>query len=234
LLQKRNTMPAQMLSWTPENLIAGHHGVTVLAQLGQSLDGQIATSTGQSKYINSEAGLVHLHRLRAWADVVIVGVGTVLADDPQLTVRQVSGRDPARLVLDPKGRAPGSARLFQASGTPRVILTQSEVTYRGLPTDVDVVQFPANPLGMEPDTILQWLAKRGWTKVLVEGGALTIQRFMMAGRLDYLHLITSPVLLGAGKPGLQVPTAVSIDQAKRCKVQVSSLGKDLLITCDLR
>jgi diaminohydroxyphosphoribosylaminopyrimidine deaminase/5-amino-6-(5-phosphoribosylamino)uracil reductase len=234
LLQKRNTMPAQTLPWTPDNLIAGHHGVTVLAQLGQSFDGQIATSSGQSKYINSEAGLVHLHRLRAWADVVIVGVGTVLADDPQLTVRRVPGRDPARLVLDPKGRAPGSARLFQATGTPRVILTQSAGTYQGLPMDVDVVQLPVNPLGMEPDTIVQWLAKRGWTKVLLEGGALTIQRFMMAGRLDYLHLITSPVLLGVGKPGLQVPAAFSINQAKRCEVQIRSLGTDLLIICDLR
>ena len=76
----------------------------IVGQLGQSLDGRVATESGHSKYINGPAGLVHLHRLRSLVDVVVVGVGTAIADDPQLTVRRVSGRQPARVVIDPKGR----------------------------------------------------------------------------------------------------------------------------------
>ena len=78
--------------------------LVVVGQIGQSLDGRIATTTGQSHYINGPAGLAHLHRLRALVDAVVVGVGTALADDPQLTVRRVAGPDPARVVIDPSGR----------------------------------------------------------------------------------------------------------------------------------
>src|SRR5947207_8493890 len=84
--------------------------LVVIAQTGQSLDGRIATPTGHSHYINGAEARAHLHRLRALVDVVVVGVGTVLADDPQLTVRLVSGPCPARVVLDPNGRASADAR----------------------------------------------------------------------------------------------------------------------------
>ena len=80
-----------------------------VGQIGQSLDGRIATPTGHSHYINGPAGLDHLHRLRALVDAVLVGVGTAIADDPQLTVRRVAGPNPARVVLDPK-RPPARQR----------------------------------------------------------------------------------------------------------------------------
>ena len=78
--------------------------LVVVGQIGQSLDGRIATSSGHSKYINGPAGLAHLHRLRALVDAVVIGVGTALADDPQLTVRRVAGPHPVRVVIDPRGR----------------------------------------------------------------------------------------------------------------------------------
>ena len=86
--------------------------LVVLGQLGQSLDGRIATATGHSKYINGAAGLDHLHRIRALVDGIVVGIGTALADDPQLTVRRVCGPNPARIVIDPRGRLPKTARLL--------------------------------------------------------------------------------------------------------------------------
>ena len=86
----------------------------VVAQMGQSIDGRIATETGHSKYINGEAGLDHLHQLRALVDAVVVGVGTAIADDPQLTVRRVEGPSPVRVVIDPHGRLPASSRLLGA------------------------------------------------------------------------------------------------------------------------
>src|SRR5450755_3550683 len=97
--------------------------LVVVAQIGQSLDGRVATETGHSHYINGPAGLAHLHRLRALVDAVVVGVGTALADDPQLTVRRVSGPHPARVIIDPGGRLPAGARMFAADGVRRLVLT---------------------------------------------------------------------------------------------------------------
>ena len=88
----------------------------VVGQCGQSIDARIATPTGHSHYINGEAGLAHLHRLRALVDAVVVGVGTAIQDDPLLTVRRVEGPSPARVVVDPNGRLPPTARVLAADG----------------------------------------------------------------------------------------------------------------------
>ena len=95
--------------------------IMVVGQLGQSLDGRVATQTGHSHYINGPAGLAHLHRLRALVDAVVIGIGTALADDPQLTVRRVSGPQPVRVVIDPGGRLPPSARLLANDGVRRIL-----------------------------------------------------------------------------------------------------------------
>ena len=94
----------------------------VIAQLGQSLDGRIATVSGESKYINGAPALDHLHRMRAEVDAVIVGASTIVADDPQLTVRRVSGRNPARVVIDPSRRLKSGARWLEEDGTQRLII----------------------------------------------------------------------------------------------------------------
>src|SRR5215469_11553659 len=94
----------------------------VVGQLGQSLDGRIATATGNSRYINCPDAIQHLHRLRALVDAVIVGIGTVLADDPQLTVRRVVSNDPARVVIDPNGRLPPDARILAEDGNPVFVI----------------------------------------------------------------------------------------------------------------
>src|SRR5690348_16811834 len=95
----------------------------VVGQIGQSLDGRIATESGHSKYINGPAGLTHLHRLRALVDAVVIGVGTALADDPQLTVRRVSGPQPARVVIDARGRLSAGAKLLARDGVRRLVVT---------------------------------------------------------------------------------------------------------------
>src|SRR5262249_58791539 len=88
-----------------------------------SLDGLLATVPGHSKYINAATGLAHLHRLRSLVDAVVVGIGTALADDPQLTVRLVEGPNPARVVIDPKGRLPATAKALTEDGVRRLIIT---------------------------------------------------------------------------------------------------------------
>jgi hypothetical protein len=90
----------------------------VIAQLGQSLDGRVATATGKSRYINGPEAIRHLHRLRALVDAVVVGVGTVIADDPQLNVREVEGPCPARVVIDPNFRLPVGARMLGDGAAP--------------------------------------------------------------------------------------------------------------------
>src|SRR4051812_6705233 len=101
----------------------GADGLVVVGQCGQSIDARIATPTGHSHYINGEAGLVHLHRLRALVDAVVVGVGTAIKDDPLLTVRRVEGPSPARVIVDPSGRLPPGARVLTADGIGRLVIT---------------------------------------------------------------------------------------------------------------
>ncbi|AWB34330.1 RibD family protein [Orrella marina] len=206
-------------------------GQIVIAQLGQSLDGQIATATGKSKYINGQAGLEHLHRLRAWADVVLVGVGTVHADDPRLNVRLVEGPDPDRVVIDPKGRVPVEARMFSEGDVRKVLMTAGVTHVKGLPDCVEVVSLGEQGGDIAPGELLDWMARQGWYKVLVEGGATTVTRFLQADCLDYLHLIVAPVLLGEGTPGLRLAPVRDLAAARRFSASTFALGQEQLVVC---
>src|SRR6201999_3295729 len=110
----------------------------VVGQFGQSIDARIATAGGDSHYINGPAGLAHLHRLRALVDAVVIGVGTALADDPQLTVRRVRGPQPARVVIDAGGRLPSGAKLLANDGVRRLVVTGLGAK-PPLPSDIEVV-----------------------------------------------------------------------------------------------
>jgi riboflavin-specific deaminase-like protein len=211
-----------------------HHdaAVMVIAQLGQSLDGRIATPTGSSKYINGTGALDHLHRLRASVDAVIVGVATVIADDPLLTVRRVQGANPARVIIDPNGRMPHSARLLHDGAAP-VYVIRSTCT-KPVP-GARVVTTESDGQGCCPRAILRALSEMGLRRVLVEGGAFTVSRFIEAGAVDRLHLLVAPVILGSGKPGLALPPIDRVSEAMRPKTRVVPLeGGDVLFDCDLR
>src|SRR4051794_8321533 len=139
--------------------------LVVVGQIGQSVDGRIATVTGHSKYINGPAGLAHLHRLRAVVDAVLVGIGTAVADDPQLTVRRVAGPNPARIVLDPRGRLPADARVLTPDGARRIVIT-AEGVRPSVPKDVEIVAIPARGGEIAPAAILNALAERGVRRIL--------------------------------------------------------------------
>ncbi len=98
----------------------------IVAQLGQSLDGRIATLNGHSRWINGPTALDHLHRLRSHVDAVVVGIGTIIADDPQLTVRRVAGTHPVRIIIDPHGRLLASARCLATGDSRCLVVTTSE------------------------------------------------------------------------------------------------------------
>ena len=206
--------------------------LVAIGQIGQSLDGRIATPTGHSHYINGPEGLDHLHRLRALVDAVVVGVGTAIADDPQLTVRRVAGPNPVRVLLDPNRRLNASARIFAADGVRRLVLTAAE-TQTALPQGVEVVALPRTDGQIAPAAILAALAARGLRRVLIEGGADTVSRFLTAKCLDRLHVVVAPIILGSGRPGLALPPIERADQALRAPVHVHRLGDEVLFDCDL-
>jgi riboflavin-specific deaminase-like protein len=206
--------------------------LVIIGQLGQSLDGRIATASGHSKYINCPAGIEHLHRLRALVDVVVVGVGTALADNPQLTVRQVAGPQPARAVIDPKGRLGAGARLFADDGIRRLLIA-AEGGRCTPPAGVEALVLPAHEGNIEPSAIIDALARAGMRRILIEGGANTVSRFLAARCLDRLHVTVAPVMLGAGGPGIVLPPRERADQAPRMPVRVHRIGGDVLFDCDL-
>jgi riboflavin-specific deaminase-like protein len=204
----------------------------VVGQIGQSLDGRIATESGHSKYINGPAGLAHLHRLRALVDAVVIGVGTAIIDDPQLTVRHVTGAHPARVVIDPKGRLSPEARVLHEDGVRRLVISTPSLRGR-LPPSVEVVTLDAGEGGFAPADILKALATRGLRRILVEGGAHTVSRFLDAGCLDRLHVLVAPIILGAGPCGFSLPPIERPDQAMRIKMHAHQIGDEILFDCDL-
>src|SRR5262249_1647727 len=142
-----------------------HDSLVVIGQIGQSLDGRVATMNGHSHYINGPAGLAHLHRLRALVDAVVIGVGTALADDPQLTVRRVSGPQPARVVIDPAGRLPAAARMFARDGVRRLLIAADDARLQH-PPEIEIVRLRAVQRKIMPDAILAALAERGMHRIL--------------------------------------------------------------------
>jgi diaminohydroxyphosphoribosylaminopyrimidine deaminase/5-amino-6-(5-phosphoribosylamino)uracil reductase len=213
-----------------------HHGGTdnlmTIGQFGQSIDGRIATVSGDSRYINGADGLAHLHRLRALVDAVVVGIGTALADDPQLTVRRVTGPSPARLVIDPNGRLPSSARVLADDGIRRLVITRTGAT-PALPKGVEHIELPAPDGRIAPTEILAALAKRGFQRILIEGGAETVSRFLAAKCLDRLHIVVSPILIGAGPSSVTLAPIARVNHALRAPMRAHLLGEEVLLDCDL-
>lgn len=205
--------------------------LVVIGQIGQSIDGRLATTTGKSHCINGRAGLVHLHRLRAVVDAVVIGISTVCADDPQLTVRHVRGANPVRVVLDPHGRLSSNARIL-APNARRIIVTSEEQPPRNL-QDVEILRLPATRGCIAPSAILDELAQLGLRRILVEGGADTISRFLQAGCLDRLHVIVAPLILGAGRPSFAFGAIDRLEDALRPPTCVYRLGDDILFDFDL-
>lgn len=209
----------------------------VIGQIGQSLDGRICTESGDSHYVNGDAALTHLHRLRALVDCVLVGVGTVVADRPRLTVRRVTGPHPVRAVLDPRGRAPEDVSPLapEADAPPTLHLVSASCIER-LSTPAAHVRrlpLPEGERGVAPRDVLAVLASAGCRRVLVEGGANTISRFVDDEALDRLHVLVAPLLIGSGRPGLSLPPVERLCDAARPKMRCYALGEDTLFDVTL-
>ena len=204
----------------------------VIGQLGQSLDGRIATPTGHSKYINGAEALRHLHLIRSMVDAVIVGVGTAIADDPQLTTRHVKGPNPARVVIDPTGRMPGDLTMLSDQAAPVLAITCPDCR---TPEGVTPIPLDCDGTGhISPGAMIEALRARGLKRILVEGGAETLARFLDAGAIHELHLMVAPIVLGSGKTGLNLAPIEKLDQALRPDVRTMRFKDgDMLCMCDM-
>src|SRR5271165_5864411 len=207
-------------------------GCFVLGRIAQSLDGRIATETGASQWISGRADIVHTHRLRALFDAIVVGAGTVRADDPLLTTREVAGPSPVRVVLDPERRLHERYAVFGTA--PETLLAcADDVGGADRHGSATAMRLPRGPRGLDLKAMLSALAARGLRRVLVEGGGITLSRFLAAGAVDRLHVTVAPLLLGSGVPSLALPIAATPADGLRLQWTLHALGDDLLFDIPL-
>ncbi|MCS2609536.1 RibD family protein [Halomonas dongshanensis] len=206
----------------------------VVAQLGQSLDGRIATESGHSHYINGQESLVHLHRLRALCDAVLIGAGTACADDPQLTVRHVEGPHPVRVVLDPRGRVPHGLALFKIATAPTLHLVGPAAPASPVASHVERRTLALNTQGQfAAQDVVDLLKQLGHRRLLVEGGGVTVSHFIESGVVDRLHMLVAPLLIGSGRPGLRMTPIETLDTALRPPARTFRCGEDTLFDLEL-
>jgi diaminohydroxyphosphoribosylaminopyrimidine deaminase / 5-amino-6-(5-phosphoribosylamino)uracil reductase len=211
------------------------HPITI-GHLGQSLDGFIATHAGESQYVTGEENIRHLHRLRALCDAVIVGAGTVAADDPQLTTRHVSGPSPVRVVLDPGRRLADHYRVFNDAAANTLYVCGKSAVRAG---DTHIGQAAVIAVDDEGDrldvaAVLQVLRGRGCHRIFVEGGGVTVSMFLEASALDRLQIAIAPLLIGDGRPAIRLAPRLALSDCHRPRCRVFRMGADVLFDCDLR
>lgn len=214
----------------------------VTLKAAMTLDGKIASRTGHSKWITGPEARAQTHRMRADTDAILVGVGTVLADDPALTVRHVEGTDPVRVVLDADLRTPAGSAVLDPehlSDAPTWIFHANDVDPATSPLanveDAELIGVPRNERGVDLNRVLQALGARDIVRLMVEGGAQVHGSFIESGAADRAAIFVAPRIMGD-------PEAISfalggpverIDESHRLvRTAVRTFGQDWLITGD--
>lgn len=181
----------------------------ITAKWAMTLDGRIASSSGDSKWISSEAARKHAHKLRGVSDAIIVGIGTVLADDPELTCRMSRGRNPHRIILDSAARMPLNSKLIKTiKAAPLTIAVASLAPAKKVDALIkagcNVVRFPSSKNGLSVPHLVRWMGKLGMTNVLVEGGGKVLGSFFDAGCIDETMIYVGAKVIG-GNSNIQAP-----------------------------
>lgn len=209
----------------------------VILKLATSLDGKIATSTGDSRWITETASRRYVHRLRAQVDAVLVGVGTVLADDPRLTCRLAKGRDPWRVVLDGHLSIPLTARLLHQHEPEKTVVVAGALAPMGKvraikDTGAQVWSFPVRKGTIPFISVLKRLGRLGLMSVMIEGGATTASRALREGVVDKILFFYAPKIVGGD--GREMIGALGIKKMSRARklkeIEVKKLGKDYLVS----
>ncbi|MFK7993812.1 MAG: RibD family protein [Granulosicoccus sp.] len=220
----------------------------ITAHLGQSIDARIATSDGDSFYVTGEVNRKHLHCLRAMCDAVIVGSRTIIADNPQLTTRAVSGTNPVRVIIDPSARLHQPLRVFDDGQARTILIHQSSADLSGRQTQfgplvadnagntVRQVQrciVPDSDDELAVKNLVALLNRLGLQRLFVEGGGNTVSRFFEERVLDRLQVAVAPLLVGAGTPALQLTGVTKMLNAYRPPHTVYRMGEDVLWDFDV-
>ena len=212
----------------------------VTVKFAQSLDGRLATATGNSQWISSPSSLRLAHKLRREHDCVMVGIGTVLADDPQLTVRLIDGCNPLRVVLDSHLRIPSTARLLHEGAQRTLIATTLKADsgrFRELEAlGVELMTVPGVEAGSGIDLpeLLRTLGRRGVASVLVEGGAGLITSMLAARLADRLVVVVAPKLIGRGIESIGDLGTTNVNEAITfSSVETRKLGPDVVFDARL-
>jgi diaminohydroxyphosphoribosylaminopyrimidine deaminase/5-amino-6-(5-phosphoribosylamino)uracil reductase len=205
----------------------------VTLKLATSLDGRIATASGQSRWITGERSREAVHRLRAEHDAVLVGVETALADDPELTVRLpgYNGRQPARVVLDSRQRlSPGCRLVAGAREIPTYLIATTPPRPDLVAAGVRVLQVRAvGEDRPELKTVVQALAAEGLSSLFVEGGGQVAASFLRCGLVDALEWFRAPIVIGGeGRPAVGALAVAGLADAPHFRrIEVRELGDDL-------
>jgi diaminohydroxyphosphoribosylaminopyrimidine deaminase/5-amino-6-(5-phosphoribosylamino)uracil reductase len=235
----RDTQAQRLVADFVKHFTTGLPFVTLKSAL--TLDGRMATRTGHSQWITGEKARRHAHRLRDRSDAILVGVGTVLADDPELTVRHVRGRTPLRAVLDTNLRTPPKARVLGARAEMATLLfhgpgATEQRKRRLLAAGAELIEVRATREGLSLKAVLRELGKREVVRLLVEGGP-RIHGSLLSGRLaDRAAIFLAPKILADpkafplafGRPVLRMGQAIDL-----ASPVLTRLGPDTLITGDL-
>ncbi len=206
----------------------------VTAKYAMSLDGKIAARSGDSKWISGEESRQYAHLLRAQSDVIMVGINTVLADDPQLTARDAEGnpneRQPMRVVLDSQGRMPQEAQMLNAPGDTLIAVADD---YEGATcAGAETIRLPSGRGGVDLSALLAALGERDVTSVLVEGGGATIGALFDMNLVDKVVAFVAPVIIG-GNEAISPVGGIGIagmEEALRLKnVEMRRFGGDVAV-----
>jgi GTP cyclohydrolase II len=209
----------------------------VVLKYAQTLDGRIATATGDSKWISGEDERAVSHALRAACDAVLVGVGTVITDDPQLTVRMVPGASPVRVVLDSTLRTPSAARILDDDAA-TVLFTTADASvarrHELRSRHVGIRVAPAGPGGVDVGAVLADLRGSGVRSLLVEGGARVITSMLAGGLVDRLIVSVAPKIVGAGTEAVgDLGIATVAAGVRLTNRSLHVMADDLLIAWDV-
>jgi diaminohydroxyphosphoribosylaminopyrimidine deaminase / 5-amino-6-(5-phosphoribosylamino)uracil reductase len=210
----------------------------VILKLAMSLDGRIAARTGDSRWISSEESRRLVHQWRREADVVMVGVATVIADNPRLTCRIEGGRDPVRVIIDPRLRSPADARIFrQRSQAPTILVTsatRAASVKRRYGARVEAIGGSVSGQGIALVDVMRDFGRRGWSKVLIEGGAKLAGAALREGIVDRVAFFVAPLIIGCGLSSVEGLLARSVREAIKLKnFSAQPVGSDWLLESDV-
>src|SRR3972149_160945 len=207
----------------------------VVLKLAITLDGKIATSIGDSKWITSVESRRYATRVRSLVDCVMVGSGTILKDDPHLTVRLIKGKNPARAVLDGSLKVSPRAKVFASRNERVFIFTSAKANKNKIrlleEKGAEVIKVNQSKDGLSIKGVLQELAKRGVTSVLIEGGARVAASALKEGAVDKAIFIVAPKIMGGD--GVDCVGSIGVKRVNEAlglkKTKVKCLGKDIIV-----